>query len=43
MDPKEDKLDGIISKFETKLKQTLDKHALRVTQKNGKEKVTMVS
>ena len=33
IDLKEDKLDGIISKFETKLKQTLDKHAPEVTKK----------
>ena len=33
MDCKGDNLDYIISEFETKLKQTLDKHAQEVTKK----------
>ena len=33
IDLKGDDLDGIISKFETKLKQTLDKHVPDVTKK----------
>ena len=38
MDFKRDKMDRIISEFETELKQTLDKHAPEVTKKSWKGK-----